>query len=122
MGILSYGDLIRVRRQGLLSETSKHNPFSQEILNIFDEAVRTGTKRKAWLRISWRQFLYWFADVEQRLSRGTVTAERLLKEADLNWSKLDNASPRVFMEERHNNGTWIRNWLNALLEYEKSTL
>ncbi len=120
LAFLREGDLIRVRKLDLFSEASAHNPFSQEILKIFDEASSAGTKRKAWLKIGWRQFLYWFADVEARLSHGKVTAENLLEAGDSNWSKVDAA--KVLMEERHNNGTWVRSWLNALREYEKERL
>jgi hypothetical protein len=115
LAFLRQGDLLRVRRQGLLSESSSQNPFGREILSKFDEARESATKPGPWLATSWRQFLYWFADFEGRLDRNEITTEELLKSADANWSKLDKA--QVFMEERENNGTWIRNWLNVLTEY-----
>lgn len=116
LAFLRQGDLIRVRKQGLLSDSSKRNPFCQEILANLDEAKRTGAKPKPWLGTSWRQFLYWFADVEGQLAQGEVTAEDLLKTADANWSRLDKA--KVWMEERNNDGAWIRSWLNTLHEYQ----
>lgn len=109
-------DIKRIRNQDLLSEASQRNPFCQEVLNIFDEATRTRTEPEPWLRISWRQFLYWFADVEARLDSGDVTAEDLLKVAVASWSKLDDA--KIHMEDRQNDGAWIPNWLNTLSEYE----
>jgi hypothetical protein len=118
MAFLRQGDLLRVRKYGLLSETSRRNPFGQQILAQIDEAERTRTKLKPWLAISWRQFLYWFADVEKRLSEGAVQAKQLLAAADANWSKLDKE--KVLMEERGNDGTWVRAWLNGLNEYEAS--
>jgi hypothetical protein len=117
MGFLRQGDLLRVRKRGLLGEASKRNPFGQQILALIDEAEQNRTKLKAWLAISWRQFLYWFADIEARLSNGTADAENLLKAADANWSKLDR--DKVLMEERGNDGTWVRAWSNAVNEYRE---
>jgi len=118
MAFLRQGDLLRIRKHGLLGEASRRNPFGQQILAQIDEAERTRTKLKPWLAISWRQFLYWFADVESRLSKGTVDAEYLLKAGDANWSRLDK--DKVLMEERGNDGTWVRAWLNAVNEYKAS--
>ncbi len=114
LAFLRQGDLGRVRRQGLLSEASGRNPFCQQVLALLDNAATTGTKPK-WLALAWRQFLYWFCDAEGRITRGEVTPATLLEMADANWTKLDQA--RVLMEERPNDGAWIRSWLNALREY-----
>ncbi len=70
LAFLRQGDLGRVRRQGLLSEASQANPFSQQILSLLDQAATTGVKPK-WLALAWRQFLYWFCDVEGRITRET---------------------------------------------------
>jgi len=109
LAFLRQGDLLRVQRVGLLSDASQRNPFGKEIL--------LKLKTDPWLANSWRQFLYWFADVEGRLTRGESAAETLMKNADANWAKLDKE--KIYMEERENNGTWIRSWLNTLREYEK---
>lgn len=61
-------------------------------------------------------FLFWFADVENRLETGTVDASRLLRTADGNWRTLDDAD--VLMEERRNDGGWIRPWRRALSEFQ----
>jgi hypothetical protein len=116
LAFLRQNDLTRVRRHGLLSPVSLNNPFGKEILLNLDESQRTNMKPKPWLKTSWRQFLYWFADVEGRLAQGEVSAEDLLDTADTNWSKLDKA--KALMVERENNGSWIRSWLNALREYK----
>jgi hypothetical protein len=108
LAFLRQGDLLRVRKCGLLSEASRRNPFGDEILS----KLRIGP----WLAIGWRQFLYWFADVEGRLVRRETSAERLLKNADANWKKLDDE--KIYMEERENDGVWIRSWLNTLREFE----
>jgi len=116
MAFLRQSDLARVRKLDLLSEATKRNPFGREILEQIAEANRRREPLKPWLALSWRHFLYWFADVERRLSGGEADARDLLTAADVNWSKLDAA--RVLMEERENDGKWIRNWLNALTDFE----
>ncbi len=118
MAFLRQGDLLRIYKRGLVSEASGRNPFGQQILAQIGEAERTRTKLKPWLAMSWRQFLFWFADVERRLSDGTIDAESLLAYADTNWSRLDK--DKVLMEERGNDGTWVRAWLNAVNEYRAS--
>ena len=116
LAFLREGDILRVRKQGLLSEATKRNPFAQEILSLIDEAQHSHEQLEPWLRLSWRQFLYWFADIEGRLTKGETSTQELLSGADANWKKLDKA--KVFMEERDNDGTWIRDWLNVLGEYQ----
>ena len=111
LAFLREPDLLLVRKQGLLSNASLTNPFGQEILQQLDAAKKGGTK-KAWLGQSWKHFLYWFADVQDRLQSGSTTVAGLLETANDNWSKLDKA--RVLLIERPNDGTWIRSWLNVL--------
>ena len=117
LAFLRQSDLIRARRNGVLSAASLQNPFGAEILSLIDQANKTGAKLEPWLALSWRQFLYWFADVEGRLSRGEISAEDLLTTADANWAKLDKA--KVLMEERENDGRWIRGWLNTIREFQQ---
>jgi hypothetical protein len=104
-------DLLLLRKNGIISQASTANPFGQEILAKLDQAKQTGTK-KAWLAESWRHFLYWFADIEGRLTSGKTSAEELLLTADTNWAKLEKS--RVLLVERPNDGSWIRTWLNSL--------
>lgn len=108
LAFLRQGDLLRVRKLELLSDASRRNPFGEEIFS----KQKTGP----WLASGWRQFLYWFADVEGRLARGEAAAHALMVNADANWKKLDKA--KVYMEERENDGTWVRSWLNTLREFE----
>jgi hypothetical protein len=115
LAFLRQGDLIRVRRASLLSESSHRNPFCQQILAALDEASRARTTPAAWLGISWRQFLYWFSDVESRIRGNGTAAEAMLRNADANWSRLDAA--KVLLEERFNTGDWIRVWLNAMNDF-----
>jgi hypothetical protein len=118
LAFLRQDDLRRIRNSSILSAASLSNPFGRAILANLDEAWRNGTKPASWLGNSWRHFLYWFADVEGRLSRSEVTPESLLATADANWSKLDKE--KSYMLERENNGVWVRAWMNALNGYTKS--
>jgi hypothetical protein len=107
---LRTSDITRIDRLGLISDSSKKNPFSEPIL----ECLRTG---EAWLRISWRYYLWWFLNVEERLSQNQSDSFSLLQQADRNWMIVDER--RVYMEERRNNGSWIRQWLRAISEFNE---
>jgi hypothetical protein len=68
-----------------------------------------------WLADSWRQFMYAFASLEHRISAGSIDVSEMLREAERNWVTLEDAS--VLMDERRNDGTWLRAWRQALAEY-----
>ncbi len=110
MAFLRQSDLLRVRQRELLSSSSKANPFSEQIL-----AAIPG--KTPWLGLGWRQFLHWFADAEYRLENALASAEDLVSQADENWAAIEESRPRIFMEERANDGTWIRQWRRALEEF-----
>jgi hypothetical protein len=102
----SYVNLIRIQQRGLMSATSNANPFTKTIFEYLPQG-------KAWVALGWRRFMYWFADVEARLGAGSRSAEDLIIQADTNWGVIQQKPP-VIMEERENNGQWVRQWLRAL--------
>lgn len=112
LAFLRESDVVRVEREGLLSDASRANPFAAEIL----DRLRThpGT---AWLALAWRQFLYWFADAEARLTADRAVAGALAKTAEGNWLHLDDRD--VLMEEPRNDGSWVRPWRRALSEFAR---
>lgn len=112
MGFLREGDLVRMRRDGRLSEGSLRNPFGLQILDQIDNEPG-----RAWVGLSWRQYLYAFADLEHRIATGEVSVRSLLKTADDTWGELEEAD--FLMEERRNDGQWIRAWRQALSEYAR---
>jgi hypothetical protein len=61
--------------------------------------------------------MYWFADAEFRLSVGSVSGQDLVTAADVTWAAVENSKPKIFMEERQNNGDWVRQWRRALEEF-----
>jgi hypothetical protein len=91
----------------MLSDSSQRNPFAQQILQRAPGAP--------WVALGWRQFMWWFADVEARIDRGTASVRDLLRDAENRWLDLENAD--VLMEEPRNNGSWVRPWRRALAEY-----
>ena len=121
MAFVREGDLVRIEGAGLLSEASRSNPFSAEILDEIKKPKprpKSGTDkaRAVWLRLSWCHYLQWFASMEERLEDGESSPTEILETADRTWQKLDKAKPRIFMEERGNDGAWVRLWLRALNE------
>jgi hypothetical protein len=110
LAFLRQSDLLRVRERGLISAASGENPFSGQIM----EAIPAGN---AWVALGWRHFLYWFADAEFRLSRQAISALDIVREADANWAAVERGTPRLYMEERPNDGSWVRQWLRAIVEF-----
>jgi hypothetical protein len=109
MAYLRHSDLDRVRAVGLLSPPSERNPYCTQIVNQMGAAPDS-----PWLALSWRQFLWWFADFETRCRIGGMDPDGLLAEAEDNWDRLEDH--RVLMEERANNGEWLRAWRRAIRE------
>jgi hypothetical protein len=108
LAFLRQSDLLRIQQRGMLSAASIANPFTKAIFEYIPQG-------KAWVALGWRQFLYWFADVEERLRNVTATAEDLVLQADANWGAIQQ-KPEVIMEERANDGQWVRQWRRALVE------
>lgn len=110
LAFLRASDLPRVQAHGL--GTASTNPFGASIL-----AQIGSDPYKAWVALGWRQYMHWFADVEQRLASGTAVARSLIRTAEHNWKTLEDND--VFMEEKGNAGEWLRPWLRAVVEYNK---
>jgi hypothetical protein len=102
-------DVRLLLRLGLLDrERAGVNPYSQEILTLLDR--RSG---EPWVRLGWRQYMYWFCQWEAEIGSGKVDVRDMLEHADQLWLNLEERRVRLF--ERPNNGEWIRAWLNAFL-------
>jgi hypothetical protein len=108
-GLLAYlrqADVIRVERNGGFSDATKRNPYSARVL----EAIRAG--QPPWLGLGWRHYMWWFSDFERR---GNLDAVRnALRIADDAWG--DFESRDILMDERQNNGAWVRHWRQAITE------
>jgi hypothetical protein len=110
MAFIRESDLLRVLPLDLPRLPSSRNPFGDSILAQL--ATSPGT---AWLALAWRQFLYWFADIESRIAADAVNVGQLLQIAEGNWTTLDHAG--VLMEERQNEGAWLRAWRRSVVEF-----
>jgi hypothetical protein len=105
---LRESDIQRINKIGLLSPVSIKNPFTDEIL----AQVNSGLP---WLSVSWKHYLYWFQDIDERINSKVIDPFTLLRNIDNNWKSVE--ANRVFLEERRNDGNWIRQWLRAVSEY-----
>lgn len=110
MAFLRESDLIRIQRNNLISKEYLKNPYSVKIFNHMEN-----TPDKPWLALSWRQYMFAFADLEARIDSGVVDVGILLKEAENNWVTAEEKN--ILMEEIRNNGEWVRIWRRALIEY-----
>jgi hypothetical protein len=110
MAFLRQSDVQRIMPMSLPRLGTSPNPFGAQVLELL--AIEP---ERAWLALAWRQFMFWFADVENRLDTGIATSAALLRNADSNWRTLDDAD--FLMEERRNDGGWIRPWRRALSEF-----
>lgn len=109
MAFLREDDVLRLRKAQLLSAASLSNPYCGEILSVFDAG-----REQAWLSLGWRQYLYWFMDFEMRQESGQIDPDDVLSESEHVWQELD--SRNIFMDERRNDGAWLRPWRRALAE------
>ena len=109
MAFLRQSDVARVLPLNLPQSNPSRNSFGEQVI----EQLRSDPS-KAWLALAWRQFMFWFADVEARLTTGSLDAAALLRTADTNWRTLDEMD--LLMEERRNDGAWVRQWRRALAE------
>ena len=120
-GLLAFirdSDLIRLRADGKLSATSLVNPVANEIFQKLDarKTLGAGERPPAWVGSGWRQYMYWFGDVEARLAAPGLS-EALLTAAEAAWLALEDDG--FLMEEARNDGKWIRLWRRALVESRK---
>lgn len=120
LSFLREADIRRIQQQPLarhlISTDPSGNAFGVDILTSFTNAVASGIKTP-WLGLSWRQYLCWFANAENMLSdqNKMSIAAQWLQNADEAWGKIEEY--KVFLEERPNDGSWIRSWLQALTNF-----
>ena len=103
-------DVLRLREAGMISSASTRNPMSVQVLGFIE-------KGSAWLRLSWRHYLSWFADFEQRAARNPDAVKKILKDAEAAWIELEDND--ILMEEPRNDGRWLRPWRRAIAEFKR---
>jgi hypothetical protein len=110
LAFLRESDLQRVQAYNMGQAGT--NPFAVQV----QEQI-ANDPGKAWVGLGWRQYMHWFADVERRLASGTVTTRDLIRTAEEKWQVLEDND--VFLEERRNDGSWLRHWLRAAVEFNR---
>ena len=118
LAFLREADLALLRREGFgnfIGGGASNNPFAEQISQKLQHEPGT-----AWVALSWRQYLAWFAATEERLSRpdSLLIVRGWLKEADTRWGQLEENE--ILFEERRNDGQWVRNWRQALRDFRQS--
>jgi len=107
--LLREADVLMLDRQGWYKgETFSANPFSAQIIEI----LRSGSGA-AWQALSWRQYLRWVANVDAGL-KTPKDALDYLSRADKRWAEFE--AMKLLMQDRPNDGSWIRLWINACNE------
>lgn len=106
VAFLREADLARLRRAGfgdLIGGGDSNNLFARQILEQF--ANEPG---KTWVALSWRQYLAWFAATEKRLSNpdAMTLVSAWLRDAENRWRQMEEKD--VLLDERRNDGQWIR--------------
>ena len=117
MSFLREADIPRLRRSDFtdyICVGDSNNVFAAQILEQFVNAPG-----KAWLGLSWRQYLAWFTRVEHRLSGTDAlnTVSLMLRDAEKRWDTLDEKG--VLLQERRNDGRWLRPWRQALGDFRQ---
>lgn len=114
MAYLREPDLARLRNFRSLDITKHPNTFSDQILATIDEGLGN-----PWLALSWKQYLYWFSDFERRCEKVDFDTNQLLKDAEAVWRELDDND--ILFDEINNDGSWIRRWRKAVVEFQNET-
>lgn len=104
---LRESDVVRVQKAGRFSDATSRSPFTATIL-------RQMVEPRPWVGQGWRQYMWWFADFEARADRDLVRAT--LRAADEVWKAFEQAD--LLMEERANDGAWVRQWRRAVAEFD----
>lgn len=112
LAFLREADIPALKRDGfchLIGNGFSNNLYGKQILDILEEK-----QGKPWVGLGWRQFLMWFCLMEKSLSGadGFARARALVRTADENWGALEEAE--VVLDERQNNGEWVRRWRRVL--------
>jgi len=95
--------------------------LSADTFSLLQAEVRNTRLRPA-MGLSWRQYLAWFLSAEQRLSRAdALTAVTvMLRDAERRWDALDEKG--VLLQERRNDGRWLRPWRQASGDFRQLEL
>lgn len=117
LAFIRESDLLRLQRDGykdLIGGLHSNNEWAKAITRQFEDEPG-----KAWVGLSWRHFLSWFAKTELILNdeHSIEHVRAWTKSAEEAWLKLENDD--IFMEEARNDGSWLRPWRQAISRFRK---
>jgi hypothetical protein len=112
LAYLREADIQKIKNYKGINISSSKNPFEAKILELFEEK-----KGKPWLALSWRQYLHWFVNFEKRFSENKIDASLALRNAEKIWKDLDEND--ILFDEPRNDGTWLRSWRKAIIDFNK---
>ncbi len=110
LGFFRETDVIRLKKADILSHTK--NPYNELIFCTIEKG-----EGNPWLAHSWRQFMFAFADLNQEIESGVLDIEEALIKAEKKWIEIDDN--KILMEEMRNDGSWVRTWRRAYIEYRQ---
>ena len=113
IAFLREGDLLKLIKEGMISEESERNPYYNAIL----DEINSDDENAAWVGLSWRQYMHWFASFENRHDEEDISANDILREANEKWK--ENMRKNIYFHEPLNDGHWIGSWIMATNRYEK---
>lgn len=102
-------DVLRLNRDGFFDgQPFLDNPASLQILEILKEG-----QGRAWLALSWRQYLRWVINSE-RICEIPKEAESLLENCAQEWQKIHQK--RIRFVDFNSDGTHVNIWISAINE------
>jgi hypothetical protein len=109
--LLRSADVALLRRNGWFDGRDlSDNPASSRIL----ELILNGSQ-KLWVKESWLQHLRCISNAEALWHGRPDAAEAFLIESDRLWGDIIDTR-RLLLQDRQNNGSHVRHWLNAVRE------
>ncbi|HUX91744.1 MAG TPA: hypothetical protein VMV48_13755 [Gallionellaceae bacterium] len=112
LAFIREADVRRYMKEFPIDPSHDTNPFSKLILENLD-----APERKAWVKESWRQFLYWFSYSEALIGNDFAQSSGMVSNAVDTWHAVKDAKLRF--EEERNNGDWVRAWDIVLNELDR---
>lgn len=110
MAFIRQADIARLQKANILSQRSLNSPTCQAIL-----AHMQTNPSKTWPKLGWLQFMDWFQETERLVGAGQYDLNGILDAGEENWEKVEEAN--ILMDEKKNDGRWMRPWRQAILEY-----
>jgi len=107
LAFLREADLDRLLSKSIIPPESQISSPASEILLFKND--RPGV---SWLGRSWRLYLNWYQSFDKNYSTPMLEADNYLADCEKAWATIENEG--ILMEERQNDGSWLRKWRQAI--------